>query len=88
MWYGAALLGLWVAYVTARGELPIYLGFLIPQGSAAAPPAQSPSSYGTPSGAPAYIGTPGIAPQAQPGVTEVQPVAPGSGAPIPTFGYP
>lgn len=38
MWYGLALLMMFVVFVTARGELPIYMGFLIPQGSAATPP--------------------------------------------------
>ena len=47
MWYGAALLFLWVAYVTAKDELPTYLGFLIPQGTATAPPAQTPAQIGT-----------------------------------------
>jgi hypothetical protein len=38
LWYGAALLLMFLAYVTAKGELPIYLGFFVPQGTATAPP--------------------------------------------------
>jgi hypothetical protein len=38
LWYGIALLGMFLAYVTAKGELPIYLGFLMPQGTATTPP--------------------------------------------------
>lgn len=41
MTWGAAMLALFVLYVSAKGELPTYLGFLVPQGSATAPPAQT-----------------------------------------------
>jgi hypothetical protein len=40
--WGLALLAMFVLVVATKGELPTYIGFLIPQGSATQPPAQVP----------------------------------------------